>query len=821
MSDERDSPIHGHDETRPLHSGPGSADSTEELGPSPERIGNYTIQGVLGRGGMGVVYEAQQDAPKRSVALKVIRGGRFVDELTLRLFERETELLGRLDHPGIAKIYEASRTDDGEPFFAMELVRGETLAEWADVSEGVALTREDVETRLRVFVRVCEAVGFAHGRGVIHRDLKPANVLVGETTDSSGLPTVKVLDFGLAKLAENEDPEATAMTRDGQTRGTLAYMSPEQVLGRATSPDVRVDVYALGIVLYELLTGVRPYDTESSVAQAVRAICEETPRSLRAAWQGTGAPDADLETIVATALAKDPDRRYASVDALADDVTRYLARQPIKARPASTAYVVRMLVRRNPLASAMAMVALLLVVGFGAFMAVLYRQSQENLERALAAVTEADREARSATRVTDFLVDLFAVADPRGGEGATITAREILERGATKTRTALAAEPFARARLTAALGEAYFGLGFYDDAIAMRRESVELDDEIGSSAVGRFDAHMQLAEALRWGQRFDEAATLLDSMEQMLVDVPSSESDSLQALFGYQRVALAVDASDIAGAREWVTRYDETIRKALADPSTDFGAYLQTLGNLEGAARNPEGAIAHYQRAREVYLALDPPDRLRAAEAVQNLVGPNLVLGRVDAARAAVTTAVDELTEILGEDHPRAINARGNLALVTIRSGDRVEGRAQLERTIELWESTRGRDSTEYDQSVYNLGYFHLEGGNYEEAIEYLERSHRFRTGRFGSESIAVTYPAFGLATAYRGVGRLEESLAMARQSLRIDERLLGPEHEDVAWDLTEVAMTLRAMGRSSEADSVQARAMEIFQKARAASGSR
>lgn len=819
MHDDPTSPSHDPHETRPLGSAPGSDDTIEGSESYPDRIGNYTIHGVLGRGGMGVVFEAEQEAPRRPVALKVIRGARYVDELTLKLFRRETELLGRLDHPGIAKIYEAGRTADGEPYFAMELARGRTLAHWAEIGDGARLDRAAIEQRLLVFVRICEAVGFAHRRGVIHRDLKPANVIVGAPDETTGLPAIKVLDFGLARLAENDDPDATAMTQDGQTRGTLAYMSPEQIQGRANSPDVRVDVYALGIVLYEVLTGTRPYDTGASVARAVRAICEEAPGTLRDAWRGPSAPDADLETIVATALAKDPDRRYATVDALADDVTRYLERQPIKARPASTAYVVRMLVRRNPLASALTTVALAMVVGFGAVMLVLYQQSQQNLRRALVAETTAAREARSATRVTDFLVDLFAVADPRGGEGETITAGEILERGAEKTRTALASEPHARARLTDALGEAYFGLGLYERSVELRRELVEWADASDAPLAERFRTRLNLSEALSWEGRSDDARAELAAAATLLTDAGVATDDSLFARVGDQGIAIAVSAGDIEGARELIARYDGTIRRWFPDPSGLRGRYLMTVGNLEDRARNPNGALEHFSEAREQFLALDPPDALRAAECVQNFIGPNLVLERFDEARDAATRAVEELTGILGEEHPRAINARANMAIVAVRTGDRESGGVEMRRALELWEKALGTDSAQYEQAVYNLGYFHLEGGNYEQAIELLERSHRDRTERFGPESMAVTYPAFSLATAYRAVGRLEESLAMAQQSLRIDEKLLGPDHEDVAWDRLEIAQTLRAMRRVEEADSMQARAHAIFEKVRAARG--
>ncbi|MBL8990743.1 MAG: serine/threonine protein kinase [Phycisphaerae bacterium] len=299
--------------------------------PADRRIGTYTVQGLLGSGGMGVVYLAQQERPRRTVALKVLRAGAGSARL-LRRFEYEAEVLGRLQHPGIAQVYEAGVYRGGGgvyPFIAMELVRGRTLTAYAQER---AL---DLRGRLDLFARVCDAVQHAHQHGVIHRDLKPANILVADPpaghTGEHAQP--KVLDFGVARAMDDGRNDTTAHTHVGQIIGTLPYMSPEQIGGAPDAVDTRSDVYALGVVLYELLAGRLPYDVKSrSLPDAARVIRDEEPTRLSTiarVFRG------DVETIVATALAKERHRRYQSAADLGADVRRFLAGEPLSARPDS------------------------------------------------------------------------------------------------------------------------------------------------------------------------------------------------------------------------------------------------------------------------------------------------------------------------------------------------------------------------------------------------------------------------------------------------------------------------------------------------------
>ncbi|HEX5273067.1 MAG TPA: serine/threonine-protein kinase, partial [Gemmataceae bacterium] len=298
----------------------------------PRRVGHYRIVRRIAEGGMGAVYEAEQDNPRRTVALKVVRAG-FTSPALVKRFTHEAQILGRLHHPGIAQVYEAGLGDDGQPFFAMEFIRGVPLDEHA---RHCSLT---VAARLELMARVCDAVQHAHEKGVIHRDLKPANILV----DGTGQP--KVLDFGVARATDADLVTSAGLTQIGQLLGTPNYMSPEQVTGDPAAIDRRSDVYALGVVLFELLAHRMPYQLENRpLAEAARLIREEEPPRL-----GSVNPElrGDVETIVAKALEKDRARRYSSAAELAADLRRWLAHEPIRARPPSALYHLRKFARRH------------------------------------------------------------------------------------------------------------------------------------------------------------------------------------------------------------------------------------------------------------------------------------------------------------------------------------------------------------------------------------------------------------------------------------------------------------------------------------------
>lgn len=316
--------------------------------PLPTSIGPYQVRRRIGLGGMGIVYEAEQQSPRRLVAIKVVRGGPSADEHRIRLFQREAQTLARLKHPGIASVFEAGRTADGQDFFAMELVQGLPLTDYLRANQ---VPRRD---RIELFRRLCDAIHYAHQRGVIHRDLKPTNVIV----DAEGNP--KVLDFGLARISDAEAGPMTTMHDVGRLMGTLPYMSPEEARGSLDAIDVRSDVYSLGVMFYELLTGQLPYAVrQAALPDSIRVICEESPRRPSGVDRTISA---ELDTIALKALEKDRARRYQSAAAFGDDLARFLSDQPILARRAGGLYRVRKWLVRHRLIVLPAAASIVLVV---------------------------------------------------------------------------------------------------------------------------------------------------------------------------------------------------------------------------------------------------------------------------------------------------------------------------------------------------------------------------------------------------------------------------------------------------------------------------
>ncbi|HEX5104557.1 MAG TPA: serine/threonine-protein kinase, partial [Pirellulaceae bacterium] len=479
----------------------------------PERIGRYRILRLLGEGGMGSVFEAEQEQPRRTVALKVIRSG-VLSAGMLQRFETESQALARLHHPGIAQVYEAGAADYGwgsQPYFAMEFIEGVPLDRYA------GLHQLDTRQRLALMIQICEAVEHAHRRGVIHRDLKPGNILVEE----NGQP--KILDFGLARVTDS-DVQATRQTDVGQLLGTLAYMSPEQVLADPSAVDTRSDVYALGVILYELLAGKLPYAMSRKLHEAVLTIREQDAAPLSAVsriYRG------DVETIVAKALEKDRERRYSSAAGLAADMRRYLEDQPISAKPPSTAYQLQKFARRNrALVIGVAAVFVVLIAGVLASMREAARarsaerralaaqqaatrdrdravkaEFQAVQDRNAAQVSEAqarhdrsvameekrraDGQAAIAAAVNAFLQnDLLAQASASRQSGRReppnpdLKVRTALDRAAERITGKFDNQPEVEAAIRSTMGESYTDLGVYPEARKQLERALELQRQV-------------------------------------------------------------------------------------------------------------------------------------------------------------------------------------------------------------------------------------------------------------------------------------------------------------------------------------------------------
>lgn len=664
--------------------------------PMPASIGEYRILGLLGQGGMGVVWEAEQQHPRRRVALKVMRQGHYVDDLHARMFHREAEILGRLKHPNIAAIYESGHTDDGHDFFAMELVRGLTLDDWLGTRPQV-VTREELELRLRLFRTICEAVSYAHQRGVIHRDLKPSNIVVTDGAASSTpssvapLPNVKILDFGLARLTEVETVAASMMTEVGMIKGTLQYMAPEQARGEVEAIDVRTDVYALGMILYELLSGHRPYDLfGTAMADAVRMICEQPPRSLSQGWSGTRRLDGDVDTIVAKALEKDPERRYGSVAALSDDIERYLTSQPILARGPSRAYRVRKYVQRHrAFVGAAAAVTIALVVGaIGTTIGLVRARAAERV--AAAEAEEARRQTAIATATSAFLAeDLLMAVAPTGaaGSGRTVTMREVLDVAADRlerdaaTGGRFADEPLIEAYLRAAIGNTYSSLGELDSAephlersLELRRGALPDDDWNTVHAANSLGV-------LRWRQgRLDDAELLYLEAYEMGMRLDPDEPVTMVA------------ESNLATLLRWQGRYAEATplternveakRRVLGAEANDTLNAVSNLANLYQETGDPARAELLRRANLEVRQRVNGDKAPGTISDLNNLANDLALQGRFDEAAALNTRTLALKEEVLGPDHPSTMNTLNNIAEIYDLTGRDAEAESMHRRAL-------------------------------------------------------------------------------------------------------------------------------------------
>ncbi|MCZ6766922.1 MAG: serine/threonine-protein kinase, partial [bacterium] len=526
--------------------------------PAPERIGHFRIIDCLGRGGMGVVYRAEQDQPRRQVALKIMHAG-LISEQLRRRFEFETSVLARLQHASIAQIYEAGTSDAGSgprPFFAMELVDGVTLDKF------IAQAQPSIEARLRLFIAICDAVQHAHQKGVIHRDLKPANILV--TEDS----VPKILDFGVAR-ATDTDVQATLFTTPGQIVGTLAYMSPEQVSMATDKLDTRSDVYSLGVILYELLAERLPYEVASgSIAGAIRVIEEAEPKSLTSTSR---ALRGDLDTIVLRSLRKRPEDRYQSASDLAADIRRFLNREPIAARPPSSGYQLRKFAQRNKalVGGVMAtFVALVLgVIGTG------YGMLEMTAQR-----DEARLQASIVAAVNTFLADdLLAQADPQIEPDRAIPLHVVLDRAAERIEGKFENARLVEASIRRTIGRTYDNLGRYDAARTHLTRALDLySGELGDWHEDTNHCRSDLGMLLMNVGEYDRAERIfLDMLAVQKEDLGDLHRDTISSLQNLGAIYLVQGRYD--QAEPILLKTLDTIRRV---DQVDDGEVAITLNNL-------------------------------------------------------------------------------------------------------------------------------------------------------------------------------------------------------------------------------------------------
>lgn len=709
---------------------PAAPPSNRSLKPEralPESIGSYRILGKLGEGGMGMVYEAEQQNPRRQVALKVIRGGALVDETQVKMFQREAETLARLKHPNIGAIFESGCTEDGQHFFAMELVRGVTLSKYLE-EPAPPFSGEEIVRRLRIFQILCDAVHYAHQRGVIHRDLKPSNVVVAETGSgtasvASGSQeaygvTAKILDFGLARITDQDVAAASLVSNVGVIKGTLAYMSPEQARGIPDEIDLRTDIYSLAIILYEMLTGSRPYDLAAvSIPDAIRVICDVPSRSLRAAWVGKRPLDRDLETIVKKGLAKEPNGRYKSAAALSEDLDRYLTDQPILARPPSTMYTLGKFAKRNKvLVGGAVATGLTLVAGvvvsttLGMREASQRRAAQEargNVEVVAEFQSRMLQEvdaAQMGARLVEDLRGQLAKSLEDGGMAeaertvvldefnqrlrqvnATDTALDLLDQGVlSRASQAVSQElqdqPKISARLDRTLGETYFGLGLFGRAEELLRRSLATYEELGPAfRVEKASVHRMLARVFVFAGRLDEA-----------------EPELAAAVAGHQGL----------GELHEEVMHDESLLALLRRERKDLEGSLETYEDITERRRRVPGS-----------------DRVALLSDLDGLAWVHYELKHFATAESIQVAALAEAREVLGAEHVTTLALVNNLAVNYVGQGRMADAEPLYLEDLAVSRQRLGNFHEETRVSITNLGRMHFRMGNFEQAERYAREA--------------------------------------------------------------------------------------------------
>ena len=761
-------------------------------------IGPYHLSRKLGEGGMGQVWLAEQTTPvRRLVALKLIRAG-MCDSTTVHRFQSERQSLAIMDHPSIAKVFDAGATQEGQPYFAMEYVPGLPITDYCDQK------KLNIRERLELFIRVCEGVQHAHQKSIMHRDLKPANVLVVEV---DGEPMPRIIDFGLAKVAIPLGFGHTSLTLAGTPMGTPAYMSPEQADPGVRDVDTRTDVYSLGVLLYELLTGTLPFDIDEwenkPLDYVLRQVREkETPRpstqfKKKASTHQKAATAAvmrssdsrqlgrllsgDLDWITMKALEKDRGRRYGTPSELSADIGRYLNDEPVLAGPATAGYRMRKYVLRHRIALGAVAGILLVLAGF------VVTQSL-----ALRRIT---RERDRATRITDFMTGIFKVSNPSEAHGNTITAREILDRASADIDTGLARDPELQARMMSIMGDVYYNLGLYTRAQSLQQHAIEVDQRVlGPENPETLRSMRSLASALNRQGHSSQAEALQRQALDIQRRVLSPENpDTLMAASSMANILLK--EGHYAEAEKLHREVLDIRRRTLGPENMETLRSMVALGNV----LDSEGHFAEEESIRRETLDLQRrafgPDHPETLFSLSNLANLIAMQGHYAEAEKLHREALDIRRRVLGPEHPDTLVAMSNLAEDLSNEGRYAESEQLHRQVLDIRRRVIGPEHQETLESADFLARVLALDGKYVEA-ETLHRETLATQRRvLGPENPDTLASMSDLAENLIKMHKYVEAETMLKETRDIQRRVLGPENPDTAistYDLGTVAVLRR-----------------------------
>lgn len=761
------------------------------------RVGPYRLGREIGRGGMGVVHLAERADGQfeQRVAVKLVRRGMATDEIEGR-FLRERQILARLAHPGIARLLDGGVTEDGRAYFAMEYVEGEPVDRYCDRK------RLSVRERVELLARVGDAVQFAHRNLVVHRDLKPGNILV--TPDGQ----VRLLDFGIAALLEEgrEGP----LTRAGAGPMTPDYASPEQLRGEPVT--TASDVYQLGLLLHVLLAGVRPGPgpaaprasaaaAGSADIAALSAARRTTPRGLVRELRG------DLDTIVAMALRPEPERRYATAQQLVDDLGRHLSGRPVLARGDSVAYRARRFARRH---RAGLTAAVLFLLAATAYVVTVTGQARE-------IARERDRvrtEAAKVGQVRDFLVGLFAGADPSTPEAQTITARELLERGDARVRAELEGQPEVQAELLDVIGTLHASLGSYELAVERLRTALALRKVAhGERSAPYADTLFHLADVLREKGSYDEAEPLFREALDLRRALHGEEDPAVARVMDNLGLTYA-EMGDYARAEPMIRQALAILRRHEGEESP---VALGTLGNLALTLKWKGDFAAAEPLLRE---ALSLTRRIRGerhldtAWAMERL---GVFLGQRGDPRGAEPLMVEALRMaegLLGDSHPDVALMTNNLAKLYAVSGRPGEAEPLFRRALALNRKLFGPRHQRVAINLGNLGDVVCGLGRHAEAVPLLAESLAIRREQLGPDHPETALALHYLGRVHLALGEAERAWAIYREAVRVARAAWDADHPFRADVLAGAGEAALSAGRRAEAAPLAAEALSIRERA-------
>ena len=780
------------------------------------KVDKYRIEGILGRGGMGTVYRAVRDDIGKRVALKVVPGTSETHSSRLRV---ERRILAQLDHPHIAQLFDAGVTDEGEQWFAMELVEGLRVDHYCRDH------RLSVEERLQLFVQICAAVEKAHASLVVHRDLKPSNILV--TPDGH----VKLLDFGIAKLLDDSD--GFQLTRTGFGPMTPAYASPEQV--RSLPVTTASDIYSLGVILYELLSGVSPYGEKSSkVTAIVTAILEGDLKAPSVALSQSSlqkvppgfakAIAGDLDTIALKALQRESERRYHSVAELRSDVDCYLRGAPISARADQPLYRLTFWLKQNraPLA-----VALLLLGSLSVYALTLRGQSQ----RLEAEKSRAEQEAETAAQVSNFLVDLFETSNPTTALGEALTARQLLARGTQRIERELKSQPEVRAEMLVVLGRIHQQLGLYDQSEGLLLQALDLWEELPEDrAEDRVITLTYLSELNLFRGNFDTGIDNIVAAHQLAQEALGPHHKT--TIDAYHTWAFSLFSIGRQKEAEAPIRQTLALRlEHFPEDHTGLSSTYDILGRFSLSQGQTDDAIDYFQKSLRESLRASQADPIREADCRNRLGQAFMSAGQMDRAEREMRRSVVLIRESVGEgSHPELVTALTGLSRVYTAREKYEEAQAVAEESLEMVETIWGIEhpkvamarlalarilATQEDPAAerlfqdsiaglkirfpadhphvvavrFRLAQFLEDQGRCAEATEEARPALSYRTQAYGDEDPRTAVVAGLVGRCLLQTGSVEESkehLLRAQRGLR--------NHEDYLGELTQVEEALTTL---------------------------